>query len=664
MATQGATMHGRAPKDEARTKKSLIVGVLGETGLLVPELVHQALAANARAKYFFTLLQLARAHADAIDASVPDLRSDRELAGIDDNRFDAVVAGSRRDHGDAYHIPLATVIVERVLADLDAMTAPLRAASPARFDERTLTELERRRSMLSAACLPRGEASIAANALTLLTSSDRVRTDSAHLLVFDLHKAVDAVAASLATEDIDGAKSFGLDAADRPLVAAFMRGVHLTEAVKLEHPGLGTMATRSGKVLLLENDIGETAAHVFLVRVEGQRVIVRSTDVHLPRIEFLQQMLGGFHVEWSDVRSRSAHELEGAGLFYECVGTFDASDGAELERFLTHLGSRLVFLIDWNRARKTLRVFVPKAESLALLAWAAEEGCGHRGLLEMGGERLVFDAMAAVVRTSLRFGERLDDVLGGRAATEFLRFVLRTCSVGLRGKRSRSLLRAEIRAELASAVSAGGDRLLAPLADHASLVREVALSLRHQLRESDGDASAPAKQSLARTAKDREHRGDEIVILLRNLARRIPEAEPYRHVIELADDAADALEEATFQLSLLPTVVPTPLRSLDLAEIGDLVVATTEAYQACVASAQRRGREELHRVLDAFDEIVALEHRMDDAERRFVAALAKDGAVSGKLFVIGSRIASAVEDAVDALTRAALLVRDHVTSAS
>jgi uncharacterized protein Yka (UPF0111/DUF47 family) len=638
--------------------KTTIMEVLGEKDLLLPELVHDALAANERAKYLFTLLQLARAHADAVDGSVPDLRSEREFAGIADERLDSVIGRSWSGRDTEYRVPFVKVIVERLFSDIDAMAAPLRAA-PERFGA-DATAFDRRRTLLSSSCTPRSEGTIEADALALLTSSDRSRGDSAHLLVFDLHKAVDAVAASIATDDIDGAKAYGLSDADRPLVAAFMKGVHETEAVKLDHPGLGTMATRSGPSLIIENDIGETSAHVLVVRIEGLRLVVTSTDVHLQRLAFLQRMLEGFPIEWADVRSRSARELADVGLFYECVGTLDAGDRGQLERFLARLGSRLVFLIDWNRARKVLRSFAPKAAGIELLAAAADEGYGHRGLLEMGGEQLLLDTMASVVKTPLRFGERLDDILGAPAATEFLRFALRTCSVGLRQKRSPSLMRAEIRAALSKAVETGGERLLAPLVDHASLVVEMATALRAQIRGLGGAADA---SMLVEAAKDREHRADEVVILVRGMGRRIPEAATYYSVIELADDAADALEEATFLFSLVPRDAASAFGSAELEELGDLVVATAEVYARCVASARRTGAEALHGVLLAFDEIARLEHRMDDAQRRFVASVAREPAMTGKLFVMASRGAGEMEQAVDALTHAALLLRDHVTSA-
>lgn len=639
--------------------KATIVGLLGEGDLFLPDLVHEALAANARVKYFLTLLQLARAHADAIDGSVPDLRREREAAGVADERLDDVIRESRRGRDSEYRIPFVRTILEQVFAAIDAMIDPLRAACPSRFDAEGAAAFERRRAALAGACVPDGDSDVTSEAIGLATSSDRARGDSAHLLVFDLHKAVDAVAASFATDDVDGAKTFGLAPEDRLLVRAFMKGVHQTEAAKFGHPGLGTMATRRGSVLILENDIGETSAHVLVVHVEGLRVVVTSTDVHVQRLEFFRRMLDGFGIEWADVRSRAARELQEVGLFYECVGTLDARDRQELERFLTHLGSRLVFLIDWNRARKALRAFVSKSASLELLASAEREGHGHRAFLEMGGERLLFDAMAAVIRTPLRYGERLDDVLGAPAATELLRFALRAASVGLRSGRSPSLVSAEIRAELAKALRGGGERLLGPAVDHAEILAEIARGVRAQL-EAVVLARIIDQEAAARAARAQEHRGDECVVFLRGIALRAPEADAYLHVVEQADDAADALEEAAFLLSLLPSELPAAFRAAPFVTLGEIVVAATEAYLLAVTSARGTRPDDPRRALDALDTVASLEHTMDDAERRIVAALARQAAVDGKLFVIASRISGALERAVDALMHAALLLRDRV----
>ncbi|HTR53568.1 MAG TPA: DUF47 family protein [Kofleriaceae bacterium] len=639
--------------------KQAIVEVLGERDLLVPELVHAALEANARAKYFFTVLQLARAHADALDAPVPDLRVEREVAGIEDVRLDTVVEASR-NLGDRYRIPLVDTILEQLLSDIRSMISPLRlAAGPG---DATVAAFDQRLAAIRASCPARSRTTITAEAIEALTSSDSDRGDSAHWLVFELHKAIDALQTSLATDNVNGAKTYKLGPDDRTLIAAFMEGVHRTEAARLGHPGLGTTATRSGSKLIVENDIGETSAHVVVMHVEGLHVDVTATDVHLRRLEFLQQLLSGFSVQWTDLRSRRARELEDAGVFYETVGTFMADDLGELERFLAHVGSRLVFLIDWNRARKALCAFVPKGVAVALLGEAADDGHGHRGFLEMGGEQLVFDAMATVIRTPLRYGEDLDDVLGIDDARSFLRATLRTCSIGLQEGRSRALIQARVRAELSSLVRTHGERLLEPVAEHAALVLDIGRGLRDQLRAlSEGPGLDQA--AAARAAKERERRADDLVVFVRGVVARRPDAEAYRRVIELADDAADAFEEAAFLVSLLPDV-PRPLSdNLRIAELGDLAVNTAEAYAATVESARAVGQAAVQATLEAVDTITALERQMDDGERRAVSSLARHAQIDTKTFVLASRFVAECERAVDALTHAALALRDRITTA-
>jgi uncharacterized protein Yka (UPF0111/DUF47 family) len=640
--------------------KRAIVDVLGEQDLLLRELVDAALEANARAKYYFTLLQLARAHAELPDAPPPDLRVEREVAGIDDARLDTVV-GASRTLGNRYRIPMLKEILQQLFADIRSMISPLRIATRDKDDAR-VASFERRLATMAGVFSLRPAMTITAEAIGVLTSSDADRGDSAHLLVVELHKAIDALAASLATDDVDGAKTYRLAPDDRALIAAFMAGVHRTEHVRFAHPGLGTTATRSGSKLIVENDIGETSAHVVVMRVEGLRVDITATDVHSRRLEFLQRLLSGFAVRWTDLRSRHAPEIADTGVFYECVGKFTAGDLGELARFLTHIGSRLVFLIDWNRARKALGAFIPKGIAIELLAEAADEEHGHRGFLEMGGEQLVFDAMATVIRTPLRYGEDLDDVLGVRDACVFLRSALRTCSIGLREGRSRALIEAEVRVELSRLVRTHGERLLGPIAEHAAVVVDIARGLRDQLRASS-QGPALDQAGAAQAAKEREHRADELVMFVRTVAARRPDADAYRRVIEVADDAADGFEEAAFMVSLLPGV-PSPLPGeLPVAELGDLVVATAEAYAAAVDAARGVGPAAVQATLEAVDAIIVLERRMDDAERRAATGLARHEAIDAKTFVLASRFVTQCERAVDALTHASLALRDRLTTA-
>lgn len=86
-------------------EKAHIIDALGESGLLLPTLLNAALAANDRAKYYFSLLQMAQSRAQHPDAPASDLRVERQAAGIADEACDGIVAASSRGEGDLYRIP-------------------------------------------------------------------------------------------------------------------------------------------------------------------------------------------------------------------------------------------------------------------------------------------------------------------------------------------------------------------------------------------------------------------------------------------------------------------------------------------------------------------------------------------------------------------------------
>jgi uncharacterized protein Yka (UPF0111/DUF47 family) len=637
--------------------KHTILEALDQRALLLPEQVHEALEANARVKYYLSLVQLACAHADEPDAPAVYLADERERLGIGPE-LDAVVAGARRGANDDYRVPGLGEVIDRVDHDLERMIAPIALVSPddAASWRGRLDSIRARRAEL----LARDRLSV--DALAWLTSGDESRAGP-HRLCLELHKAIDSVQARLATETLDGARVFGLDDSDRALVGAFMRGVHRTERLKFDHPGLGTSATRSGARLIVENDVGTTDAHVLVVTIEGRRAAVTSADVHVQRLGFLQRLLSTFPMTWEDTRSRRAPGLE-EDAFFLCTGTLEAGSDEELARFLEHLGSRLVFLIDWNRARKNLQTFIPKSSAIPLLQWAAEAELGHRAFLELGGEQLVHDAMAAVMRTPVRFGERLEDALGVEPATTFLRFVLRETAEGMLEGRSRSLIRERVRVELASAFAAAGERLLEPVRRHAALVRELA-SMVSQLALLGG---ALETADVAGHAKTREREADEIVVEVRSLVERIPEEAAFGRVVAAADDAADEIEEAIFGLTLLPAgFLPTEAVRATMARLRDLVDEAARAWVACVESAQhaRRGvvGAELRAFLDAVDRVVTIERESDDAERQAEAALMACEGIDARALVVAARAVEHLETATDALLHAALTLRDHALGA-
>ena len=77
--------------------KSGIIFELGESGLLLPEMVNAGLTANDQVKYFFTLLQTAQVHSDHPDLECVNLSREREAAGIESDIFDHVVSGAEKD---------------------------------------------------------------------------------------------------------------------------------------------------------------------------------------------------------------------------------------------------------------------------------------------------------------------------------------------------------------------------------------------------------------------------------------------------------------------------------------------------------------------------------------------------------------------------------------
>jgi O-6-methylguanine DNA methyltransferase len=235
-----------------------------------------------------------------------------------------------------------------------------------------------------------------------------------------------------------------------------------------------------GETLVLQNDLGITDAHVLVIHVSGKTVTVTYTDVHLARLLFFQSLFEGYDVSWEDTRSRKAPAMED-GVYHLCVGSYTAPGSTQLRRYLDRLGSRLVFLIDWNRARKALRPFLRKRAALELLEWAADRDVGHVAWLKLGGAQLVFDAMSYAHGGQLRPGERLDHMLTEGRAVEFLRFTLRRAFSALSQGRPASLVADEVRAELASQVRSTEDAMLDTALEHAGLIVELADTVRSVL---------------------------------------------------------------------------------------------------------------------------------------------------------------------------------------
>ncbi|CAH2599000.1 DUF47 family protein [Rhodovastum atsumiense] len=637
--------------------KTDVLDVIGETGLQHAAAVNAALAANDRVKFLFSLLQMALSHAAHPDQPAAGLRRERLAAGVEDASLDAVVAGARRA-GPRVAIPSARAVLARVAAEMRLMAAPVLAGPQG-------DEFAARLEALLAEMPQAADDLVDPAAIAAMTQAGRRGEDSLHQLVMDLHRALNAMQAALARETLDGAAVYGLDdERDRARVRAFMAGVNRTAPLKFDHPGLATTATRSGERLVIQNDIGTTDAHVIVVHVEGLVAEVTYTDVHAERLAFLQSLFDRFPVSWTGTDTRLAAGLAEGAPFHMTVGRLEATDEAGLLAWLDVLGSRLVFLIDWNRARKALRPFLRGPARVDVLRWAADEELGHRGFLELGGPRLIYDAIEAAAGSAMHFGDRLCDVLGDAAAEAFVRFVLRTASEGLRARRSQRLIRDRIRAELQTHFSNEGRRLLGRASDHAGLVFEIATLVR------DGIAAVGAGEGgfdrLARRARRFEHDADEILAELREAVRRRSDHAAVLRLTESADDAADQLEEAAFLLELLAGLDPAG-RVIDrLTALADLLVEGAQEWIKALGHAGSIGTEgggPLHEDADDFlvaiDRVLALEHAADDAERALRHAAVQHAQHFRQLHLY-SEIGRALEEAADALKRSGLITRDVV----
>jgi uncharacterized protein Yka (UPF0111/DUF47 family) len=623
--------------------KSQILAAIGESELQPLTLLNSALAANDRIKYAFSLLQMAAAHAEHPDRPTSALKQERVACGIEDPELDGVSAGSRMVGTDCC-IPAASRILRRIADDIRIMAAPLLASSLNGFAARLDGVMSK---------LPTGAHDLLEpKALAAMTQIGGKHADSLHQLVMDMHKRLNAMQAELAEETLDGAAAYGLADADRPLVSAFMKGVNRTAKLKFAHPGLATTATRAADQLVIQNDIGTTDAHVVVIRIRLLTVTVTYTDVHPERLAFFQDMLKTRALLWDEGHQALLADKQ---PFYLTNGRHDCSDPAACAELLEFLGSRLVFLIDWNQARKQLRPFLRSADRLSLLGWTAETEIGHRGFLELGGARMLNRAIEATAGSAMHFGDRLCDVLGDGQTVEFLKSVFRTATDGMLAGDSNTLIHDRVRVTLAAHFSNEERQLLRVAVDHAGLIFEIASLVQSALR-----SGAQIGDKHVRRAGRYEHDADQLVRDIREAVRRRGDHAVFLQLLEAADDAADELEDAAFLLNIetLRGKALEPLQGL-----ADLLVDSSQEWIKALGHASQIGNLasslESEDFLTAIDRITAIEHEADDAQRKVARNAIQESADFRQLHLF-TAISSKLETAADALKHACLILRDHV----
>jgi uncharacterized protein Yka (UPF0111/DUF47 family) len=407
------------------------------------------------------------------------------------------------------------------------------------------------------------------------------------------------------------------------------------------------------------------------VSVEGRTISVNYSDLHRPRFEFFQSLLAPFGARWADTQSRVDEVLNHGHAYTFGSAQFLCADDAALDRALEGIGSRIVFLIDWNRARKRLLPFVGKAEAIDVLREAARLDAGHMAWLKAGGEQVVFAAMQAAGEGAFRIGDRLDAVLGAEDARAFLVEVLCLASKAMLAGQPPALVADETRMLLARRMrqrSSEFDLIDEHAAYCHALAQGVSDGLAHDVTARRGRADEPssgtAAGALAARAKVWERQADHLVMRARDLAQRQPRWQPFARLLELSDDVADALEEAAFLMSLIAEDHRQGWNAdvhQILSRLAQSVLSATQEHIKALAIARRLGAGSDATDSDAFLaaswNVLRSERECDEllrTARRTILASIRDAAA----LMLANDLAIALELASDRLLVAGYALRD------
>jgi uncharacterized protein Yka (UPF0111/DUF47 family) len=439
-----------------------------------------------------------------------------------------------------------------------------------------------------------------------------------------------------------------------------MQGLNETRGLKFDHPGLETMATRSGGRLLIQNDIGTTDAHVVVIAIKKNAVTVTYTDVHLARAKFFVALFQKFQPKWSGLDRHVAAGLGDDNAFFLVTGQYQAEGAEDRNAFLAALGAALVFLIDWNKARKLLRSWVAKDDAARILDWAAKQRVGHRAFLELGGNELIGAAVRNAAPTRIGFGERLDQALGRNAAVDFLQAAMRVSTEALVAGRSVRLVRDQIEADLVRHLERVDSALLAIVLRQVGLAHDVTTAIAHHIAELQAGRPSDSKQLAARAGQI-ERKADRIAIEARNEMARLNAGPIIEQLVDQVEESIDELEQAAFIASLAPAGIDPALLSA-LAELCAVAATATEAAASGLAAAvdvPEGHRTDSEDALNAVVRLIDAEHAADERERNVTARVFSGGFdVPTSLSVL--EFARAIERATDRLAGFGHVLRRHI----
>ncbi len=634
--------------------KTRIVEYLGHGELVLPKLVDAGIAGNDRAKVRLAALQAAAHKArNPVSADV-DLTGECRRVGLEPMPIQSLVQGAQFTPDRHLSAPGLNVLLQSLFADVGSMILPFANSQPD-FARMARTRLDTLAAPFAAEADLLHEDQIGE---LIGVSADN--DDSLHRLVMELHKKLNALAADCADEIFAGAHVRGLGPMDLPIVTTFMRGLESTRALKFDHPGLDTNVVRADGRVIIQNDIGTTDAHVIVVSVCGLQTEVRYTDVHRPRAEFFVSLFDSFTAKWSGLDERAVRGLAKDNAFFMVEGRHDARAPEQRDAFLEAVGAALVFLIDWNKARKRLQTLVKNSDAIAILTWGARHRYGHRAFLELGGCELVAAAARHAVPNRIGFGQRLDSVLGRDGARDFLQSVLKITSEGLSAGRAARIMHDVIEADLVRRLERTESTLLAVVVRQAGLAREIAARLDRHVAEIRAGRGTNAF-ALAVRAKYIEEKADRIAVDTRNTISTSEAAPSIGRLVDALEDAIDELEQAAFLASYLPEGV----EATDWQPIGELCAAATAGAEAIASGVEAASMIQDGRRSDSDDamatvgRLIDIEHAADTAERQ-VTGFVLQHAVDLRSGLAALEFARALERATDRLASVGHHLYAHV----
>ncbi len=150
---------------------------------------------------------------------------------------------------------------------------------------------------------------------------------------------------------------------------------------------------------------------------------------------------------------------------------------------------------------------------------------------------------------------------------------------------------------------------------------------------------------------------------MRAMVRRITGTEIFRQIIETADNAADAVEDAAFLAGASIDAGSDVRLPAPLIALAQLVLDGATSFQRTLETAplvhRGGGREPVKDFLEAADHVVSIEHQTDQRERDVTVALLA-APIDGRQMYLIDAITRHLEEAADALMRASMMLRDHI----